>query len=625
MQMPTGTGKTHVLASIVEGFTGKVLIVAHRVELVEQIKSTVDLFLAQTGSQKTQHAASLQESEFINQTSSIINHKSNIRHHKSPIKVSSIQSISRRIDSLGFEPSLVVIDEAHHALAKTYRMLWEEWPSAKFLGLTATPCRMNRAGFTDLFEVLVSSWSIAEFIRRGVLSAFDYVSIHPNSVEQQLINSLQKRGADGDYQVKEMDGVLNRQPSIERLYQSLVGFADGKKGIVYAISIDHARRIAAYYNEQGIRTAAIDSQTPKEERRQLVEDFRQGRIQVLVNVDVFSEGFDCPDVEFVQMARPTLSLSKYLQQVGRGLRKSAGKVSCMLIDNVGLCRVFGLPVQAWNWERMFRGEETGKGRTTAGEVPQTMRYGAAMVEGKEPEPDCGVGLVIGHEALMERLAELETAAETEEKTVEIKVWQDTETGLWGLRRGRKRLTEAVYVRVFGVKDQVAAVRFRNYECGLVDEQGEVMWRQDRCVSLKLLRNGLVEIRKEGGETNYLDLCNMEVYRQKPEMKVYGGFELLKVGHKCCSRTKRRYISGADFDSLVIVDKGFLLRIHETSGETWGILQGDGERFYRIHDWMGEQGAVVCDERKDYYQVTPKGEKIFLANGEEGCSCYRVTP
>ena len=181
------------------------------------------------------------------------------------------------------------------------------------------------------------------------------------------------------------------------------------------------------------------------------------------------------------------------------------------------------------------------------------------------------------------------------------------------------------MRVFGVKDQVAAVRLANYQCALVDEQGEVMWRQDRCVSLKMLRNGLVEIRKEGGETNYLDLCNMEVYRQKPEMKVYGGFELLKVGHKCCSRTKRRYISGADFESLVIVDKGFLLRIHETSGETWGILQGDGERFYRIHDWMGEQGAVVCDERKDYYRVTPKGEKIFLANGEEGRSCYRVTP
>ena len=144
VQMPTGTGKTHVLASIVAGFSGKVLIVAHRVELVEQIRATVEVFSslvgAQTGNQKTQHAASLQESEIIN--------------HKSDIKVSSIQTISRRIASLDFVPDLVIIDEAHHALAKTYRMLWEQWPEAKFLGLTATPCRMNHAGFTDLFDVL---------------------------------------------------------------------------------------------------------------------------------------------------------------------------------------------------------------------------------------------------------------------------------------------------------------------------------------------------------------------------------------------------------------------------------------------------------------------------------------
>ena len=116
VQMPTGTGKTHVLASIVAGFSGKVLIVAHRVELVEQIRSTVEVFSSlvgvQTGNQKTQHAASLHKSEFIN-------HKSQIRHHPSSITVSSIQTISRRIASLDFVPDLVIIDEAHHALAKT--------------------------------------------------------------------------------------------------------------------------------------------------------------------------------------------------------------------------------------------------------------------------------------------------------------------------------------------------------------------------------------------------------------------------------------------------------------------------------------------------------------------------
>ena len=227
--------------------------------------------------------------------------------------------------------------------------------------MTATLCRMNRRGFTDLFDVLIASDGIADFIRQGWLSAFDYVSIRPGSEEQRLINGLEKRGADGDYQVKERDAVLNRRPSIGRLYESVRQYADGKKGIVYAISIGHARNIAIYYNNKGVNAVAIDSKTPAKVRRQLVEDFRQGGIQVLVNVDVFSEGFDCPDVEFIQLARPTLSLSKYLQQVGRGLRKTAGKESCMIIDNVGLYRLFGLPTACHDWQAMLEGRLAGKG------------------------------------------------------------------------------------------------------------------------------------------------------------------------------------------------------------------------------------------------------------------------
>lgn len=110
---------------------------------------------------------------------------------------------------------------------------------------------------------------------------------------------------------------------------------------MYAISIEHARRIAEYYSRRGVNAVAVNSKTPAMERKRMVEEFRHGKIEVLVNVDVFSEGFDCPDVEFVQLARPTLSLAKYLQQVGRGLRRSEGKEACMLIDNVGLYRISG--------------------------------------------------------------------------------------------------------------------------------------------------------------------------------------------------------------------------------------------------------------------------------------------
>ena len=333
VQMPTGTGKTHLLASVVSEFVSSagsgVWLIAHRRELVAQMEET----LAKYG----------------------------IRREDTPVRVMSVQWLSRHWNEAGDAPGLIVIDEAHHALAASYTEMWKRYPAAKKLGVTATPCRLNRRGFTELFEVLVTSWSIAEFIEKGVLSVFDYVSIRPGSEEQRLIDGLEKRGADGDYQVKEMDAVLNRRPGIERLYRSVRQFASGKKGMVYAISIEHARRIAEYYSRRGVNAVAVDSKTPAMERKRMVEEFRHGKIEVLVNVDVFSEGFDCPDVEFVQLARPTLSLAKYLQQVGRGLRRSEGKEACMLIDNVGLYRIFGLPTQRWNWDAMFRGRMAGKG------------------------------------------------------------------------------------------------------------------------------------------------------------------------------------------------------------------------------------------------------------------------
>ena len=350
VQMPTGTGKTIVLASLVneelrvkkrkfdevneelqyrrcQSIYNNILIVAHRRELVEQIRDSIRRLGIDNGN----------------------------------ITVCSIQWLTYNINKVKETPQLVVIDEAHHALAKTYRMMWEAWHEAKFLGLTATPCRMNRAGFTDLFECLVMSWSIGQFIREGWLSLFDYYSIKVDSEEQRIINSLEKRGADGDYQAKELNAMLNRKPSIERLYESVARYAKGKKGIVYAININHAHNIAEYYREHGVNAVAIDSRIPAEVRRQTVEEFKAGKIRVMVSVDLFSEGFDCPDVEFIQLARPTLSLAKYLQMVGRGLRKSEGKETCVMIDNVGLYRMFGLPAADRDWQAMFEGRTAGKG------------------------------------------------------------------------------------------------------------------------------------------------------------------------------------------------------------------------------------------------------------------------
>ena len=191
-----------------------------------------------------------------------------------PIKAVSIQWLSKHYDEIEEEPGMIVIDEAHHALAKTYKEMWERFPNAKFLGLTATPCRLNGKGFTDLFDVLVQSWSVPEFISKGRLATYDFVSIKSDGVTQRLINSLQKRGADGDYQNKEMDMLLNKKPSIERLYRSLEEYGKDRKGIVYAINISHANAIAEFYREHGIAAVAIDSKTPSSLRKELIERFK---------------------------------------------------------------------------------------------------------------------------------------------------------------------------------------------------------------------------------------------------------------------------------------------------------------------------------------------------------------
>ena len=263
MQMPTGTGKTVVLAEIVREYLNvnvnvnvkggcNVLIVAHRRELVEQIQQAL---LRVMGAGVARELPTQQSCDCL-------------------IQVHSIQWLSRNIEKVKGKPGVVIVDEAHHAVAKTYRMMWEAWPEAKFLGLTATPYRLSGEGFTDLFEVMVESWSVKRFIAEGWLSAFDYYSILPESDEQRLIDSLKKRGADGDFLMKEMHEALDVTPCIERLFESFERFAYDKKGIVYAIDIEHAEHIAEYYRQQGVAAYAISSKTSLPERKRLIDVFR---------------------------------------------------------------------------------------------------------------------------------------------------------------------------------------------------------------------------------------------------------------------------------------------------------------------------------------------------------------
>ena len=579
-QMPTGTGKTYLLTAVIDSFVShnpmeKVWIVAHRRELVSQIDETVRKFHSYSASN----------------TSSLL----------SSVKAMSIQWLMRHYDEIEEEPGMIVIDEAHHALAKTYKEMWERFPKATFLGLTATPCRLNGKGFTDLFDVLVQSWSVPEFISKGRLATYDFVSIKSDGVTQRLIDSLQKRGADGDYQNKEMDMLLNKKPSIERLYRSLEEYGKDRKGIVYAINISHAQKITKLYQEHGVKAIAIDSKTPATERQQDIEAFKKGDIQVLVNVDIFSEGFDCPDVEFVQLARPTLSLAKYLQMVGRGLRVAKGKKNCVIIDNVGLYRVFGLPSQVWNWNAMFEGKlKVGKKKETAKEREFFLMN--EVQDDIQIQPDSEMMMVMSHEELLQ--------------TIQYREFVDS-------------------------KGEFAIIKLPDGKMTVVNRQGEQVLEPGDYYDMKLLDGNILFYRPRRKAVCYYDLLAKAVIddgtnvAETPHVVNIKGWEFIEYNDIFMSRTQEEFSlpyrpSQYDFQNYGYYmifrfrpsalgcqvwyycegNEGKMRMSNEESRNVC-FLRNDYEHVYWLCAVLYGDCIVVMDSKQDYYLVDSNLKKTYI--------------
>ena len=594
VQMPTGTGKTILLASVVESFLREhsncnVWIVAHRRELVSQIRDTIERVFS--------NHSSLLHKDFPNHSSMVLTSPS-----VAPLKAMSIQWLAKHYDEIKEKPGLIVIDEAHHALAKTYKVMWERFPNAKFLGLTATPCRLNGKGFTDLFDVLVQAWGIPEFICKGRLATYDFVSIKSDGVTQWLIDSLQKRGADGDYQNKEMDMLLNKKPSIERLYQSFEEYGKNRKGIVYAINISHAQKIMELYQEHGIKVVAIDSKTPALERQADIEAFRNGDIQVLVNVDIFSEGFDCPDVEFVQLARPTLSLAKYLQMVGRGLRVAKGKKNCVIIDNVGLYRVFGLPSQVWNWKATFEGNlKYGRKKETPKEREFFLMNGT-----QETVPvgqDSEMMMVMSHEELMKSL---------------------------------------MYREFVDCNDDFAIVKLPDGKMTVVNRKGEQVIEPGNYHDMKFLQGNILSYRPRRKTVCYYDLLARVVIdediheKDAPKVITINGWEFVAYNDLFSSRTYEFFALPYRPSQYELLNRGYCL-IYEFQGSTdsgcqvWiyhekdggymqkysensevvCFLRGDHTHVYWLCADFCNSGIVVMDSHGDYFFVDSSLKKTYI--------------
>lgn len=346
-QMPTGTGKTRLFTSIIRdiniwglrhNINFRILIIAHRSELIEQSSRSLDKYRIKHGVL----AGTMKDKRDLTQA----------------IQVASIQTITHPanqclIEDLKFD--FIIIDEAHHAVASSYQKLWEFCPDAKKLGVTATPWRMNNNGFAQIFDAYIPSMSIKEFIQKGWLATYQYYSIPISSELLKSIDSIREFDIEGDYKNSALAEVCDTLKIRAQLYDSYAKNALGKKGIIYSISREHSEHICSQYQSHGVSIENIDSKTPAKVREAVINAFKNGEIDIIVNVDIFSEGFDCPDIEFIQLARPTKSLVKYIQQVGRGLRKNGDK-RCIILDNVGMYSRFGLPDKVRDWESYFYGE-----------------------------------------------------------------------------------------------------------------------------------------------------------------------------------------------------------------------------------------------------------------------------
>lgn len=346
-QLPTGGGKTIVFSAIASEFIKrgeKVLLLAHREELITQAADKLETITASpVGIIKA-------------------GHKPNPLF---PVQVASVQSMVNRLKY--FENfDLIIIDEAHHATAKTYRDILGAFPDCYQLGVTATPIRTDKTGFDDLFDALVTGPTVAELIKLGHLSPFRLFA------DSNPMTTKGVRTVAGDYSANAIARANDVVELSGNLINSYREYANGKRCVVFAVNVEHSRAIASRYNEVGITAHHLDGTTPSNERKDVLEQFKKGKIKVISNCQLFDEGLDIPALEAVQIAKPTKSLSRWLQMVGRSLRVNQGKEYAVIIDHTKNWAIHGLPTRKriWTLDGLQEVESPAIERKESGEVQQ---------------------------------------------------------------------------------------------------------------------------------------------------------------------------------------------------------------------------------------------------------------
>jgi len=343
---PCGSGKSVVLSTIIKTATSKgngVLFLVHRKELIEQISSTMQVL-----------GVDMDMCECY-----------------------MVQTATRRLNKIK-KPAIIVVDEVHHVLSRSYMNIIEYFSDAILLGFTATPVRMNEGGLGKAFNALIKTVSTRWLIDNNYLADYRYFASSLISLEGIKV----KRG---DYDSEQVRGLVEQSRVYGETVSNWERIAKGKKTIVYCSSITSSIETVEAFNSSGYNAVHLDGNTSKTVRALEVQKFRDGETMILSNVDLFGEGFDIPDCECVVLVRPTKSLSLYIQQSMRSMRYKEGKTA-IIIDHVNNVMEHGLPDDDREWTL-----ETKKRKKTKCEAPIRVCeecYAVVGVSVKEC-PECG--------------------------------------------------------------------------------------------------------------------------------------------------------------------------------------------------------------------------------------------
>lgn len=367
---PAGSGKSIVIAEIARlaiNKGGHVMFMVHRKELVEQIKDTF-----------------LKDEIDLSHTT-----------------IMTVGRIKNRLGKLP-KPTLIITDETHHSLAKTYQTIYEYYSDVPRLGFSATPWRLSGKGLKDVYDDMVVGPSVKWLIDNHYLAPFKMYGFKADTSDL-------KKSSTGDYTKKSMDDMASKiiHGDIIRNWKDK---ANGRKTIVYCHSIEFSKKVAQWFNDAGIPAKHADSKTPAKERDEIMDKFREGKIKVLCNVDLVSEGFNVPDCSCVIMLRPTQSLVLYVQQSMRSMRYVKGKTA-IIIDQVENYKNFGLPDADRQWSLNDR-KKRKKSDKTIGPAIRTCDECFAVIPAQCIKcPVCGAKLKIA-----EKKVEIDEKAKLQEVT-----------------------------------------------------------------------------------------------------------------------------------------------------------------------------------------------------------------